>query len=390
VLLAQGLGLMAAHALGLLPPPDLGAPVNLWFITNDSYRVYWAIWALGIVVAAVGALLLWMVGGRNRRGWPVLLGVILVIDLWRLLGNTNPTGPARDYYPETSYIQQVQQIVPPTERILVEGDGLPANTALVYGIRDWRAQDALLSERAYQAAVLLSPDLPKSVYTEYNFLFFKPRLPVAPLLGMRYYATTVVPTATLELVPEPPDPDRPPFVRRALKDGMSLWEMEGVPGFTYLSDNLYVADSEPAARAWMQNVTWQEVRAYMALVEAPPAAVAAIQPDPAGTSPGNVAVQTYAPGAIRLQTNATRPALLVVAETLAPGWRATLDGQAVPIWRANYLAQGVVVPAGTHTVELHYLPDSVLIGAAISGLALVIGLALIGVSRRRRNAVARG
>ncbi len=390
VLLAQGLGLIAAHALGLLPPPEMGAPVNLWFITNDSYRVYWAIWALGIAVAAVGALILWMVGGPNRRGWPVLLGVILVIDLWRLLGNTNPTGPARDYYPETSYIQQVQQIVPPTERILVEGDGLPANTALVYGIRDWRAQDALLSERAYQAAVLLSPDLPKSVYTEYNFLFFTPRLPVAPLLGMRYYATTVAPTATRELVPEPPDPDQPPFVRRALKDGMSLWEMEGVPGFTYLSDNLYVADGEPAARAWMQNVTWQEVRAYMALVEAPPAAVAAIQPDPAGTSPGNVAVQTYTPGAIRLQTNATRPALLVVAETLAPGWRATLDSQPVPIWRANYLSQGVVVPAGTHTVELHYLPDSVLIGAVISALALVIGLALIGVSRRRRNAVARG
>jgi hypothetical protein len=324
-----------------------------------------------------------MVGGRNRRGWPVLLGVILVIDLWRLLGNVNPTGPARDYYPETSYIQQVRQIVPPTERIVFEGDGLPANTALVYGIRDWRAQDALVSERAYQAAALLSPDLHKSVYTEYNFLFFQPRLPVAPLLGMRYYATTVVQTDTP--APEIPDPGRPPFIRRALKDGMSLWEMEGVPGFTYLSDNLYVADGEPAARAWMQAVTWEQVRAYMALVEAPPAAVAAIQHDPAGTSPGTVDVQAYTPGAIRLQTTATRPALLVVAETLAPGWRATLDGQAVPIWRANYLSQGVVVPAGTHTVELHYLPDSVLIGAAISGLALVIGLGLIVITRRRQN-----
>jgi hypothetical protein len=325
-----------------------------------------------------------MVGGRNRRGWPVLLGVILVIDLWRLLGNVNPTGPARDYYPETSYIQQVRQIVPPTERIVFEGDGLPANTALVYGIRDWRAQDALVSERAYQAAALLSPDLPKSVYTEYNFLFFQPRLPVAPLLGMRYYATTIVKTDTPAPEP-PPDPNQPPFVRRALKDGMSLWEMEGVPGFTYLSDNLYVADGEPAARAWMQAVTWEQVRAYMALVEAPPAAVAAIQHDPVGTSPGTVAVQAYTPGAIRLQTTAARPALLVVAETLAPGWRATLDGQAVPIWRANYLSQGVVVPAGTHTVELDYLPDSVLIGAAISGSALFVGLGLMVITRRRRK-----
>ena len=382
VLLAQGLGLMAAHALGLLPPPVLVEQSGPWWITNDSYRVYWAIWALGIAVAAVGALVLWIVGGRNRRGWPVLLGVILLADLWRLLGNANLTGPANEYFPETSYIQQVQRLVPPTERILFESDGLPANTALVYGIRDWRAQDALMSERAYQAAVLLSPDLPKSIYTEYNFLFFKPRLPVAPLLGMRYYAVP----ATADL-PLPTDPAQLPFKRLALKDGMGLWEMEGVPGFTYLSDNLYVADGEPAARAWMQTVTWQEVRAYMALVEAPPQAVAAIQHDPAGTSPGNVAVQEYTPGTIRLQTNATRPALLVVAETLAPGWRATLDGQPVPIWRANYFSQGVVVPIGTHTVELHYLPNSVVFGAAISGLALLVGLLLLFVTRRRQAAV---
>jgi hypothetical protein len=163
-----------------------------------------------------------------------------------------------------------------------------------------------------------------------------------------------------------------------------------VPGFTYLSDNLYVADGEPAARAWMQQVTWPQVRAYMALVEAPPAAVAAIRHDPAGTSPGNVAVQAYTPGAIRLQTTATRPALLVVAETLAPGWRATLDGQPVPIWRANYLSQGVVVPAGAHTVELHYQPDSVLVGAGISGVALLVyfGSAILA-SRFLRRIVSR-
>ncbi len=380
MLLAQGLGLMVAHALGLLPPPVLVEKTGPWFITNDSYRVYWAIWALGIVVAAVGVLVLWGVGGRNRRGWPVLLGVILLADLWRLFGSVNPTGPASEYFPQTSYIQQVQALVPPTERILFESNGLPDNAALVYGIRDWRSQDALMSERAYQAAILLSPDLPKSVYTEYNFLFFNPRLPVAPLLGMRYYAAPTTTDLTADT-----DPDKPPFTRRAFKNGMGLWEIEGVPGFTYLSDNLAVVDGEPAARAWMQNVTWKDVRAYMALVEAPAAAVAAVQHDPAGTSPGNVAVQVYTPGSIRLQTTATRPALLVVAESLAPGWRAMLDGQPVPIWRANYLSQGVVVPAGTHTVELHYMPDSFVIGATVSGLALLAWLALALAARRKRR-----
>jgi uncharacterized membrane protein YfhO len=67
----------------------------------------------------------------------------------------------------------------------------------------------------------------------------------------------------------------------------------------------------------------------------------------------------------------------VVAESWYPGWRATLDGQAAPILRANYLSQGVVVPAGRHVVELRYQPDSFTIGAALSGLAALAGLALV-------------
>ena len=45
----------------------------------------------------------------------------------------------------------------------------------------------------------------------------------------------------------------------------------------------YWAQHEWEARAWVQNATWEQVRSYAAFVEAPADAVAAIQPDPAGT-----------------------------------------------------------------------------------------------------------
>jgi uncharacterized membrane protein YfhO len=92
---------------------------------------------------------------------------------------------------------------------------------------------------------------------------------------------------------------------------------------------------------------------------------------PDGASPGSANVIDYTPGHISIQTDAQRPALLVVAEGYYPGWHATLDGQPVEILRANYISQGVVVPAGKHTVELKYEPDSFRNGAILSLLGLL-------------------
>jgi hypothetical protein len=41
-------------------------------------------------------------------------------------------------------------------------------------------------------------------------------------------------------------------------------------------------------------------------------------------------------------------------DSLEPGWRAWLDGSAVPIYPANIAFMAVAVPAGTHRVELRY------------------------------------
>jgi uncharacterized membrane protein YfhO len=99
--------------------------------------------------------------------------------------------------------------------------------------------------------------------------------------------------------------------------------------------------------------------------------------DPAG-SPGSVGVSQYTSGHIRLQVEAARPALLVVAESWYPGWEARLDGQPTTLFRANYLSQGVLVPGGTHTVELDYHPVSFVYGA-IASLFGLLGTVALGV-----------
>ena len=79
-------------------------------------------------------------------------------------------------------------------------------------------------------------------------------------------------------------------------------------------------------------------------------------------------VKATRPGPNRtiVTADVARPAMLVIAESWHPGWRATLDGRSVPLWQVNYLQQGLWLPKGRHRVELSFAPDSLRYGTWIS------------------------
>jgi uncharacterized membrane protein YfhO len=65
---------------------------------------------------------------------------------------------------------------------------------------------------------------------------------------------------------------------------------------------------------------------------------------------------------------------LVLADTWYPGWQAAVDGERVPLYRADYLFRAVEVPPGEHQVSFTYRPLSVRLGVLISILAwLAVG-----------------
>lgn len=361
VAVSLGAVVIVLHFLNLLPQPVM----ERYFaslLANGDYQLYWGLWALGLLLVVAGACGLWLTEPRLGRAVPFALSLIVVIDLWRLMLPVNGTAPAEQYFPPTNFFSQVKANVPSTERIFVIGDVMPPNAGLVYAIRDWRASDPMLSERAHQVAVTIDPGLSNDVYADYYMFFRRPRIELPPLLGMQYYIGVGV--------NNPPEEGSPNFMRLAYKDGLGLWRAEGVPGFAYLSDNVQTAANGAEAYAWLDNATWETARGYMAVVEASPGEVAAIRHDPA-SSPGNVEVLEYTSDHIRLRTTATRSSLLVVAESWYPGWQAQLDGQSTSLFRANYLSQGVVVPEGTHIVGLDYHPASFQYGVAASVLGLI-------------------
>jgi hypothetical protein len=101
-------------------------------------------------------------------------------------------------------------------------------------------------------------------------------------------------------------------------------------------------------------------------------------PAAAGTYPGSRGARIEwirdDPDTLALAVEAPDRAFIVIADSDVPGWTALLDGQTVPIQRVNLLARGIVVPAGRHRLDLHYVPEGWARGVALTRAGLLAWL----------------
>jgi hypothetical protein len=86
-----------------------------------------------------------------------------------------------------------------------------------------------------------------------------------------------------------------------------------------------------------------------------PAIAAATQAAPPGSGPGEVRVVADEGSRIAVRTSGDG-GFLVLSESFAPGWRATLDGLETRIFPADVAFRMVVVPPGAHEVVFAYGP----------------------------------
>jgi hypothetical protein len=83
---------------------------------------------------------------------------------------------------------------------------------------------------------------------------------------------------------------------------------------------------------------------------------------------------TFANASILVDVDTPAPALVMIAQSYDPKWKATVDGETVPLLRANHAFQALQVPTGKHRVQLVYTDSKFLAGIGVSGASLLLCL----------------
>lgn len=98
-----------------------------------------------------------------------------------------------------------------------------------------------------------------------------------------------------------------------------------------------------------------------------------------GTSDESESIEltSYAPNALTYEYETSSERLAVFSEIFYPdGWTATVDGQELPLLRADWTLRAAMLPAGKHIVEMRFEPASYAVSSNISRASSILLLIL--------------
>ena len=168
---------------------------------------------------------------------------------------------------------------------------------------------------------------------------------------------------------------QPPPFERVLSSDIKLYRRHGGHGRAYLAlDALVLPD------------TWAGREAALNSLRAGDRDVIhgdAALPANRLTQRGKVEIVAYSDTRLRLAVEAPEPAWLILRDAWYPGWRATVNGAAAQIYRANVMFRAVEVAAGESEVVFRFEP-TLWMGAGV--LAWVVWVvAFLAYARRFRR-----
>lgn len=104
---------------------------------------------------------------------------------------------------------------------------------------------------------------------------------------------------------------------------------------------------------------------------------------PSHNSAASITLERYAPNDLVYKTKSAAENVVVFSEIYyQPGWDALLDGKKADHFRCNYILRGMRVPAGEHTIEFRFEPQSYFTGEKVayasSGLLLILLFGVLG------------
>jgi hypothetical protein len=338
---------------------------------QGSFRRTYSAGACLSALAAAGWLLLR--SGRGARLLVPALGVALIGELVASARGVNPQCDPALYYPRIPVLEELARA--PAGRTLCVGT-LPANLAEPLGLQDIRGYDGL--DPALYVQLLETVRDPRYGGPSYaRTQRYVPRLRVRPpdrvelpgvidMLGVRYVVFRGA--APRDVTP--------------MLAGNDHWVLENRSALprAYVPRRVErLGDHAALVRFASPDFDPREV-----------AFVDRVVPS-AGPGHGSARIVRELPAELTVRATLQAAGLVVVADQWDPGWKASVNGQPVPIVRANVALRGVVAPAGTSTIEMRYEPEGFRRGARLTGLALaalaawtaVVGASALAAARRQ-------
>jgi uncharacterized membrane protein YfhO len=80
----------------------------------------------------------------------------------------------------------------------------------------------------------------------------------------------------------------------------------------------------------------------------------------------------YQPNKLSFKVNTDGNGLFFISDNYFPGWKATVDGKEVRIYKANYSFRAVPINKGEHELVMSYSPQSFFLGFKVSLIGLVL------------------
>ena len=367
----------------------------------------WASPAVGVRAPDEGTTL-----GRRplaRALLVVLSGVAVMATAWQLGRYGRDVNqrfvPRNDasMFPATPLIEAVRAEVEHPGRwpgrilplVGVEPDGrqramLYMNEALVFGIDSTSGYDSVVPSRIVALMRVLQGEKPESVVRlalpwayDATFLPGTTRFDLLDRLGV----TTIVATPR-SLGSQGPDPWAGKLATTSVYDGPDgrvLRVLGARAGPFLVHGQEIVADGDQALRRFVDPSFDSRRSVVLERAELTRTGQGGLQ---GRIGEGRVLSANRGVNTARMVVESTSPAWLVVPDSWAEGWTATVDGRPTPVLRANYAKRAVRVPAGRSVVQMRYLPAGFRTGLGVTAatlLACVGGLALVAVRRLRRR-----
>ncbi len=320
----------------------------------------------GLWALAFGALAL----PRTRAIAAYACVVVLALDLAVFSAGYNPMVSPEILQQVPDSVRFVQDR-DPEGRVVGLAEALLPNAGMIHKLHDFRVYEPVAHRRQLDLFERFDPALKDDIRSRFYLFIWRPNVDILSLASVRWLVvphgdprvSTVDALASAGLIHRYQDPI------------VAVWENPSARPRAYLADAVTEVAGEHEALARLPELARAGGRG--AVVERMPG----VTPPPGSRDPGVVHLESW-PGGARVSVSAPEGGLLVVNDTLYPGWVATVDGAPAPILQTNHLFMGVPVPPGNHTVLLEYRPVSVPLGGAVSLVATLFLVGLVTVGRR--------